>query len=248
MTVSSDTKVALITGGARRLGKSISLELAGLGYDIVLNYNESGKKILDETISAIKENGVNVHAVKCDVSNVAEIKKMFQTVAARYKKLDVLVNNAAIFKHTDFLTTTENFFDKTINTNLKGVFFCCQEAAKIMLNSDEALSRIINISSLGGIENWTGYIPYSVSKAGVIKLTEQLAKKLAPKILVNSIAPGTILIEDDENETVNTEEVKRYPMKRFGNSNDITSLVAYLACTNNYITGRTFVVDGGRSL
>lgn len=247
MKVYSNNKVALITGGARRLGRDISYELAGLGYDIILNYNESGKGILEETISVIRDKGVSVNAIKCDVSNVSEIKKMFQTVV-KYKRLDVLVNNAAIFRHTDFLNITENFFDKTFNTNLKGMFFCCQEAAKIMLKSNEPLSRIINIASLGAIENWTGYIPYSVSKAGVIKLTQLLAKRLAPKILVNAIAPGTILIGNDDNKNVNPEEVKKYPMKRFGVSQDITSMVGFLADANNYITGQTFVVDGGRSL
>lgn len=247
MKVYSNNKVALITGGARRLGRDISYELAERGYDIILNYNESGKAILEETISSIKEKGVSVNAIKCDISSVSEIKKMFQTVA-KYKRLDVLVNNAAIFRHTDFLSITENFFDKTINTNLKGMFFCCQEAAKIMLKSNEPLSRIINIASLGAIENWTGYIPYSVSKAGVIKLTQLLAKRLAPKILVNAIAPGTILIENDDNKNVNPEDVKKYPMKRFGESKDITSMIGFLADTNNYITGQTFAVDGGRSL
>ncbi|MCY7360495.1 MAG: SDR family oxidoreductase [Ignavibacteria bacterium] len=241
-------KVALVTGGARRLGKDISLSLAELGFDIILNYNESSKGILEETIFQIKEKGVNVTAVKCDVSKVIEIKKMFKVVQNNYKKLDLLVNSAAIFKHTDFLETTEKNFEKFINTNLKSTFFCTQEAAKIMLKSNEQYSRIINIASLGGIENWTGYIPYSLSKIGVIKLTELTAKRLAPKILVNAIAPGTVMINNDDNENVNQEEIKKYPMNRFGKSNDITSLIKYLAEDNSYITGQTFVIDGGRSL
>ena len=241
-------KVALITGGARRLGKEISLELARLGYDIILNYNESTKGILEETISEITETGVNVNAIKCDVTKVTEIRKMFKSVYQNHKRLDVLVNNAAIFKHTEFLDTTEKIYDKFLDTNLKSVFFCSQEAGKIMLKSDETHCRIINIASLGGIENWTGYIPYSLSKIGVIKLTELTAKKLAPKIIVNAIAPGTILIDNDENENVNPEELKKYPMERFGNSDDIVSLIRYLTEENNYITGQIFKVDGGRSL
>ncbi len=241
-------KVALVTGGARRLGKDISIALAELGYDIVLSYKDSGKGILEDTIAKITNTGVNVIAVKCDVSKVAEIRKMFSAVAIKYKKLDVLVNNAAIFRHTDFTETSEKIFDKFINTNLKSVFFCTQEAVKLMNNSDEQYCRIINIASLGGIENWTGYIPYSLSKTGVIKLTELTAKRLAPKILVNAIAPGTLLIANDENENINPEEIKRYPMKRFARSGDLTSLISYLVNENNYITGQTFVVDGGRSL
>ena len=243
-----NNKVALVTGGARRLGKDICISLSELGYDIVLSYNDSKKNILEETISEISDRGVNVNAVKCDLTKVPEIRKMFKAVSLKYDKLELLVNNAAIFEHTDFLETSEKFFDKFISTNLKSVFFCCQEAAKIMLKNTEEISRIINIASLGGIENWTGYIPYSVSKAGVIKLTQQLAKRLAPNILVNAIAPGTIIINNDINETVDFAEEKKYPMKRFARSSDLTSLISYLAEKNTYITGQTFVVDGGRSL
>lgn len=246
--MNTKNKVALVTGGARRLGKEISITLAELGYDIILNYNDSGKSALEETISSINKTGVNVSAIKCDVSDVSEIRKMFRAISIKYKKLDLLVNNAAIFRHTDFLETTEKIFDKFINTNLKSVFFCSQEAAKLMIKNDEMHCRIINIASLGGIENWTGYIPYSLSKIGVIKLTELTAKKLAPKILVNAIAPGTILIENDDNDNINPEEINKYPMKRFARSKDITSVISYLANENNYITGQTFVVDGGRSL
>lgn len=246
--MNTGNKVALVTGGARRLGKDISIALAESGFDIVLNYNESSKSELEETISVLNEKGAGVTAIKCDVSKVNEIRSMFKSVYQKYKKLNVLVNNAAVFRHTDFLETSEKIYDKFLNTNLKSVFFCSQEAAKIMLNSDENINRIINIASLGGIENWTGYIPYSVSKTGVIKLTGLTAKRLAPKILVNAIAPGTVLIENDDNENVNPEEVKKYPMKRFAVSKDLTSLIKYLVNDNMYITGQTFTVDGGRSL
>jgi len=241
-------KVALVTGGARRLGRDISISLSDLGYDIVLNYNETGKNELEETLAEISKRGVSVNAVKCDVSNVVQVKKMFHSVYAKNKRLDVLINNAAIFRHIDFLETTEKIFDKFIATNLKSTFFCSQEAAKIMLKGLEGTGRIINIASLGALENWTGFIPYSLSKVGVVKLTQQLAKRLAPKILVNAISPGTILIEKDENVTVNFEEEKKYPMKRFARSEDITSLISFLVQSNNYITGQNFTVDGGRSL
>lgn len=243
-----NNKVALVTGGARRLGKDISINLSKTGYDIILNYNKSSKQELDDTIAKIKESGVNVLPLRCDVSKVDEIKNMFQIAGKEFKSLDLLINNAAIFEHIDFFEIDEKTFDKFIDTNLKSTFFCCQEAAKIMLNSDKTPCRIINIASLGAIENWTGYMPYSISKAGVVKFTQLLAKKLAPKILVNAIAPGTVLIDNDENETINFTEEKKYPMKRFAKANDITTMINYLAETNVYITGQTFVVDGGRSL
>ncbi|MBS1518205.1 MAG: SDR family oxidoreductase [Bacteroidetes bacterium] len=244
--MNSENKVALVTGGARRLGKYISLTLAEAGYDIVLNYNESSKILLEDTIKQISDFNVNVTAVKCDVTKISEIRKMFAAVNLKYRRLDLLVNNAAVFKRTEFLETTEKIYDGFLDTNLKGVFFCCQEAAKIMLKSDNKVSRIINIASLGAVENWTGFIPYSLAKAGVVKLTRQLGKKLAPDILVNAIAPGTVEMEDDENTDIG--DSGKYPMKRFAVPEDITSLVKYLATENNYITGRIFVVDGGKSL
>lgn len=246
--MSRNNKVALVTGGARRLGKDICMDLGKSGFDIILNYNNTAKDVLDRSVKEISETGTSVTAIKCDVSKVSEIKSMFETVASKFENLDLLINNAAVFEQTNFLETDEDVFDKHINTNLKSTFFCSQEAAKIMLKSENETGRIINIASLGAIENWTGFIPYSLSKTGVIKLTALLAKKLAPNILVNAIAPGTILIENDENQTVNTAEIKKYPMKRFAKSGDLTSLIIYLANENNYITGQTFTVDGGRSL
>jgi NAD(P)-dependent dehydrogenase (short-subunit alcohol dehydrogenase family) len=116
-----------------------------------------------------------------------------------------------------------------------------------MLKSKKT-GRIINIASLGAIQNWQGYIPYSLSKTGVLKLTQLMAKRLAPKILVNAIAPGSVLIENDKNITLDFNEEKNYPMKRFAKSDDITSIIEYLVNRNEYITGQTFVVDGGRSI
>ena len=204
--------------------------------------------ILDKTIKEIKESGTSVTAFKCDLSKVKNIKELYKKIREEFKCLDLLVNNAAIFERTEFTETTEIFFDKFIETNLKSVFFSCQEAAKIMLGKKKQTGRIINIASLGAVENWTGYIPYSLAKTGVHKLTQQLGKKLAPDILVNAIAPGTVLIGNDENKTVDKREKKKYPMKRFAVSKDITSLVKYLALENNYITGQMIIVDGGRSL
>ncbi len=241
-------KVALVTGGARRLGKDICMDLGKSGFDIILNYNNTAKDVLDKSISEISETGAKVTPVKFDISKAGEIKKMFETIASKFENLDLLINNAGVFEQTNFLETDEEIFDKHIDTNLKSTFFCSQEAAKIMLKNKEKIGRIINIASLGAIETWTGFIPYSLSKIGVMKLTELMGKKLAPDILVNAIAPGTILIENDENQTVNTAELKKYPMKRFAKSSDLTSLILYLANENTYITGQTFVVDGGRSL
>jgi NAD(P)-dependent dehydrogenase (short-subunit alcohol dehydrogenase family) len=246
-------KIALVTGGVRRLGKDISLALAEKGFDIVLNYNGSSPDTVAKTAGEIEKLGVKAYPVKADVSKSDEVTAMFDKVRKVCGSLDVLINNAAVFEGVDFFDITEEFIDKVLGINLKGTLFCSQEGAKLMMKSGadtgrEDRKRIINLCSLGGILNWPKFIPYSVSKAGVHKLTKIMARKLAPEILVNGIAPGTIVIEDDPNYTVDPEEVKKYPMKEFGKAKDITSLINYLATENEYITGHIFIVDGGRVL
>lgn len=241
-------KKALVTGGARRLGKHICLGLAEIGFDVAFTYNSTPSSVLSKTLNDLSKFDVSVIPIKCNSTNVAEIRDALRIVKKSFGKLDVLVNNAAIFRKVDFFDITEKVFDEFINTNLRSVLFFSQYAAKLMLSNKESPTRIINISSMGAYENWTGFIPYSVSKAGVVKLTELMAKKLAPSIIVNSIAPGTIIIGDDKNENVNLADEKKYPMKRFGNTEDIVSLVKYLSANNEFITGQTFKVDGGKSL
>ena len=187
-------------------------------------------------------------AVKTDLSRTAEINLLFDSVRKKYGRLDVLVNNAAIFRKVDLFDITEDIFDEFININLKNVLFCSIEGAKLMKTNPDKPCSIINISSLGAFENWTGFIPYSVSKAGVIKLTKLLAKRLAPDILVNSVAPGTVWIEGDENPNVDRGEEKNYPMERFGKEKDINTLIEYLALKNNWMTGQVITVDGGKIL
>lgn len=246
-------KVALVTGGARRLGRDISLSLAETGFDIVMNYSGSSPETVAETAGEIEKFGVKAYPVKADISRSGEVEAMFDMVRKEAGRLDVLVNNAAIFEGVDFFDITEEYIDTFLGINLKGTLFCSQQGAKLMLESGagkerENRRRIINMCSLGGILNWSRFIPYSVAKAGVHKLTKITARKLAPEILVNGIAPGTIVIEDDPNYTVDPEEVKKYPMKEFGKASDITSLIKYLAKENEYITGHIFIVDGGRVL
>ncbi len=246
--MSSKNRVALITGSAKRLGKEIAKSVAENGYNIVLHYNSSTKSEVSEIKKEFVKFGVDVYPVKADVSKVKEIKKLFKKVKEKFGRLDLLINNAAMFRRVDFFDIDEKVFDEFIDTNLKNGLFCSIEAAKMMNKSKEKNLQIINIASLGGILNWVDHIPYSVAKAGVIKLTQLMAKRLAPKILVNAIAPGTILIENDANVNVIMKEKEKYPVKSFGRAEDITSLISFLIKENKYITGHTFIVDGGRSL
>lgn len=241
-------KVALVTGSVKRLGKDIALRLADLRFDIVLNYFNSSDDEAAKISAELRAKGSDVLCVKADLRKVEEIRKLFCKVEEKYGRLDVLVNNAAIFERVDFFDVTEDMFDEFISMNLKNAFFCSQEAAKMMLKSKEKPCSIINIASLGAIENWQSVMPYSLAKAGIAKLTKLLAKRLAPDILVNAIAPGTIWIEGDENKTAANEDAGKYPMKRFGKSEDIESMIEYLTIKNKWTTGNMFVVDGGISL
>ncbi len=241
-------RAALVTGSVKRLGKDIALRLAELNFNVILNYFNSSDEDALKTSEEVKAKGADVLCVKADLRKVSEIKKMFAETEKKFGRLDVLVNNAAIFERVDFFDVTENMFDEFITMNLKNAFFCSQEAARLMLKNTEKPCSIINIASLGAVENWQTVMPYSLAKAGIVKLTKLLAKRLAPDILVNAIAPGTIWIEGDENKTAANEDSEKYPMKRFGKSEDINSMIEYLTIKNKWTTGNMFVVDGGISL
>jgi len=241
-------KVALITGGARRLGKDIAASVAEAGYHIVLNYNSSTPEILRNTIKELSVHKVEVIPYKADFSKPVEIIRIYNYIANRFKRLDLLINNAAIFRRVEFEDINAEILDEFFRINLRSVVLSSVEAVKIMKKNPLKPSVIINIASLGALENWTGFIPYSIAKAGVVKFTQLAAKKLSPDIIVNSISPGTILIDNDGNENVDFEDINKYPMKRFGNSKDIKSLINYLIQQNSFITGHNFILDGGKVL
>ena len=182
-------QVALVTGAAKRVGRSIALRLAAEGVDLVINY-ESSKPEAQQLVEEIKASGRRALAVQGDVSQRSDVQKLFAATEAEFKRLDILVNNAGMFFAADFEQLTEEQWDRILNTNLKSQFLCCQTAAPIMKR--QGRGRIINISSLGGLLPWPAYTHYCVSKAGSIMLTKCLARALGPEITVNSVAPGTI--------------------------------------------------------
>ncbi len=238
------TNVALVTGGGKRLGKHIAIALAEHGFDVAISYNTS-RVGANQTVKAIQKLGRKVIAIKADISNKKQVQKLVDTTMKQFGRIDVLVNNAAIFVESTLKDISETMWDATLDTNLKGTFLCSQAVAKSMLK--QKVGRIINIASLGGLQAWSKHLPYSVSKAGVIMLTRCLAKSLAPNVFVNAIAPGTIEMEEAAS-TTSQVNVATIPLKRYGKSSDITNMVVYLATTAKYITGQTFTIDGGRSV
>lgn len=238
-------QVALVTGAGRRIGRAIALGLARAGANVVVNYHESkaGAQAAVRDISAM---GIQALALRADVSSPSQVRGMFRIVEKRFGRLDVLVNNAGIFFPGSWETLDERDWDRILATNLKGTFFCAQAAARIMRRLRRG--RIINISSLGGIQAWPDYVHYCASKAGVISLTRSLAKALAPHIQVNSVAPGTILFPGEKKDAKMARIIRSTPLKKAGRPEDIVEMVVFLATQGEFVTGQVFVVDGGKSI
>jgi NAD(P)-dependent dehydrogenase (short-subunit alcohol dehydrogenase family) len=234
-------QAALITGAAKRVGRSIALRLAAEGADIVVNY-ESSEPEAQQLVEEIKTSGRRAIAVQGDVSKRGDVQELFAAVEAEFGRLDILINNAGMFFPAEFATLTEEQWDRILDTNLKSQFLCCQTAAPVMKRRGRG--RIINISSLGGLLPWPAYTHYCVSKAGSIMLTRCLARALGPEITVNSVAPGTIQFPG---EVPDEDYIGRVPLHRTGTGDEIAQAVFYLA-TADFVTGQILAVDGGRSL
>lgn len=238
-------QVALVTGAGLRIGREIALTLGRAGADVIVNYNNSQQEAR-KTVEEVTAFGVRSAALRADVSRPSQVRRMFASVEKRFGRLDILVNNAGIFFPACWDKLTEAQWDRILGVNLKGPFFCAQAAAQIMQR--QRRGRIINISSLGGLQAWPDYAHYCSSKAGLIMLTRCLAKALAPKILVNSVAPGTILFPGEKVGRTKERVIQTTPLQKAGKGQDIASMVLYLASGSDFITGQIFVVDGGKSI
>jgi NAD(P)-dependent dehydrogenase (short-subunit alcohol dehydrogenase family) len=235
--------VALVTGAAKRIGRSVALRLASEGADVAVNYRGS-KSEADEAVAQIAAMGRRAVAIQADVAKRAEVVAMFAAVEKEFGCLDILVNNAGMFFSAKFEELTEEQWDRILDTNLKSQFLCSQAAAPMLRRSGRG--RIINFASLGGLLAWPAYTHYCVSKAGVIMLTRCLARALAPEITVNAIAPGTISFPGDAPE-IAEDFIRRSPLQRTGTAKDIDDAVVFLA-QSAFVTGQVIVVDGGRTL
>ena len=234
-------QVALVTGAAKRIGRSIALRLAREGADVVVNYATS-KSEAENVAAEIAAMGQRAFVCQADVSRRADVERMFAAINKQFGRLDILVNNAGMFFAAKFEELTDEQWDRIMNANLKSQFLCAQAAAPLMKRGGRG--RIINLSSLGGLLPWPAYTHYCVSKAGVIMLTKCLARALGPQILVNSVAPGTIQFPG---EPPDEDYIKRVPLHRTGTGDDISDAVIYFAASD-FITGQVLAVDGGRAL
>jgi 3-oxoacyl-[acyl-carrier protein] reductase len=237
-------KTALVTGASKGIGKSIAVALAKEGCNIILNYVGS-EDLAQDVSKEIKNLGVEVFAVKADVSKMEDVDNLIQTTKEKFNSLDIVVNNAGIAKDRSIKNMTQEEWQNVIDVNLTGVFNVSKAAAEILNDN----GRIINISSIVGECGNFGQTNYAASKAGVIGFTKALAKELAKrKITVNSIVPGFIKTEMTDNIPFIRKIIigKMIPLKDLGEPEDIANAVVFLASPKSrYITGESLHVTGG---
>ena len=239
-------RAALVTGGGRGIGRAICLALAAQGYNVAVNYAASSAAA-EQTAADCRAYGVEAVALQGDVTDPAACQTLVDTAAKTFGRLDVLVNNAGVTADKLILRMQPEDFDKVINANLKGAFFCCKAACKLMMR--QRYGRIVNISSVVGLHGNAGQANYAASKAGLIGLTKSLAKEFAARnVTVNAVAPGFIATDmtNAMTDAAKQAAMAGIPAGRIGAAEDVANAVAFLAGENAaYITGQVLHVDGG---
>ena len=237
--------VALVTGGGVRVGRAIAAALASSGYRLVVNYHTSAEAAADllERVSAAGGEGI---AVQADVADRAQVDRLLDEALEAYSRVDLLVNNAAIFDERPFLEVDDDLWRRTLAVNLTGPFYVAQAAGKVMAAAGSG--RIVNICGTAGISPVGDYAPYCVAKAGVDMLTRCMAEALAPDIQVNGVAPGTVLFPEGTSVEDQRRVVERIPGGTIGRPEDIADAVCFLARAPDYMTGTIITVDGGAGL
>lgn len=241
-------KVAIVTGSSRGIGRATAIELAKEGCKVVINYKK-GKEVAQSVLKEIGEdNGMSVQA---DVSKKEDVKRLIKETLNKFRKIDILINNAGIVTPKKFLELAEEDWKKTLDVNLLGVFLCSQAVASHMLKQKSG--KIINVSTIRGLNQSgrAGILDYSASKAAVINFTKTLSKELAPFINVNCVAPGWVETEMNKNldPEFRKDETDKTYLKRFAKPEEIAKAIVFLASDDaSYITGEVLVVDGGYSL
>jgi pteridine reductase len=232
----------LVTGAGRRVGRAIAVALGGRGMRVAVHYHQT-ERGAHETVQAIVDAGGDAFTIQADLGKAEAPGRLIAEAVDRLGSLDVLVNSAAVMIRTPFGEVTERVWDEMFALNLRAPFFCAQAAAPRMRDG----GIIINIADLAAFESWTGYIPHGASKAGVVHITRAMAKLLGPRLRVNAIAPGAVLLPDDWSADDAERLARTTPLGRIGSPDDVTQAVLYLIDAD-YVTGQTLVVDGGRDV
>ena len=235
--------VALVTGGAKRVGRAIALALAERGAHVAISYRTSAAAART-TVRDAENCGVRAVAIRADVARAADVKRLVAHTIKRLGGLHVLVNNAAVFFKTPWARVSERDWDRTMDTNLKGPFLCSLEAGRWMQRHGGG--KIINIADWAGLRPYSEYLPYCVPKAGVIALTQTLAKALAPTVQVVAIGPGPVAMPEDFSAAERARIIQRVPLQRLGSPADIAATVRFLVEGTDFMTGSMVLVDGGQ--
>lgn len=235
--------MALVTGGARRIGRAIALELARAGADVVITYRTSLSGAL-EVIDKIERFGRRAIAIECDVRSESSVQATVAGAMTQFGRLDLVVNNAAVFQTTPLEQVTVEQWDAIFETNVRGPFLVAREALPHLQANH---GRVINLGSLGGTKPWAGHAHYCASKAALHMLTQTMAKAWGPEVAVNCVAPGWIEMADEKG-AISERFAAKTPLDRNGEATDIAQAVLYLASSASFITGQILTVDGGLGL
>jgi pteridine reductase len=233
---------ALVTGAGRRIGQAIAIGLAQSGCDVAVHYHGSATGA-EETASAIRAAGRRAELLPADLRDAAAARNLADQAARALKRLDVVVNSAAIMVQQSVESVTPESWDATLDLNLRAMFFVSQGAIPHLRRSK---GKIVNIADLAGLEPWPTYLPHCVSKAGVIMLTKALARALGPDIAVNAVAPGAVLLPEEWDDKSREHIRETTPLERIGTPADVVAAVRFLLADTDYATGTILVIDGGR--
>jgi 3-oxoacyl-[acyl-carrier protein] reductase/pteridine reductase len=236
-------KSALVTGGARRVGRGIALALARAGADVAITYRTSRAEAV-ETVREIESVGRSAFAVECDVRSEASVRTAVAATVNRFGRLDLLVNNAAIFESASLDSLTLAQWDAVFETNARGPFLVAREALPHLRAAE---GRIVNVGSLGGMKAWACHAHYCASKAALHMLTLAMAKAFAPEVSVNCVAPGWIELDGVPAESA-AHFASKTPMRRNGSVDDVAQAVLFFAEGPHFVTGQVLAVDGGLGL
>ena len=237
-------KTALITGGARRLGRATALALAEAGADVAITFRHSAQEA-QHTVIDVAAWGVRSLALKCDITDEKSVRGAMKEMVREFGGLDILVNNAANYETADFEKLTVKQWDAIFASNARGPFLVSREAAKYLR---KRTGKIINMGSLGGLRPWPTHAHYCSSKAAVHMLTKVMARALAPQIAVNCVAPGMIDLGEKAAAGFMRKMAKQTPMRRNGTGGEIAKAVLFFATAPHFITGQVLAVDGGLGL
>jgi NAD(P)-dependent dehydrogenase (short-subunit alcohol dehydrogenase family) len=249
-------KTALITGGAKRLGRASALALAHAGADVAITFRNSSREA-QQTVADLLALGVHAFALRCDVTEEASVRSMMKDAGHELGHIDILVNNAANYETAEFEELTVKQWDAMFASNTRGPFLVSREALPWMRrpraknknpNAAKTESKIINMGSLGGLRPWATHAHYCSSKAALHMLTKVMAKALAPEIAVNAVAPGMIDLGEKSAAAFMRRMAKQTPMQRNGRGDEIAAAVLLFAAAPQFITGQILAVDGGIGL